>query len=363
MNGDRVLLEIIEHLPGNVYWKDIKGRYKGCNDNFPKSINLESSRDVIGKTDYELLDQKTADSVTEIDKRVMETGEEYTAEEIHANAKTGRIVIYLSKKTPLRNKRGNIIGLVGSSFDITQRKKQEFQLAEAKQKAEDANQAKTVVLSSISHDMLTPLTTIDAATSLIDMRAESTPEIRTCFEAMYKSIEMLRTMINRVIESARIQTGGLNIQKEDICLPTIIKDAIDQVEFEKLLTNKPITINHYYEANEYFYTDKECIIHILLNLIGNAAKFTDEGEINIIVKGDEERLKIIVQDTGIGIPEDFRERIFEPFERVLRSDRSKYKGYGLGLPTVKKYVEALGGEILLSSIVGEGSTFEVNIRA
>lgn len=357
---------IIEVLPGNVYWKvrDKAGAFifAGCNENVAKVTGLDNSAEIVGKTDFDLFEPDMAQKLRIADEQVYRTGQELTLEEFGINPE-GEPAIYLTTKKPLFSKAGEIIGVIGLSQDITQRKRYELELAEAKQKAEEANQAKTVVLSSISHDMLTPLTTLDGATSLIEVRAESTPEIRLCIEMMYKAIKMQRDMIHRVLDNARIQTGGIIIQKEDICLQTIIKDALDQVEFEKLLSNKPIAINHQYEANEYFYTDKDCMTHIFLNLIGNAAKFTEQGEINIIVKGDEERLKIIVQDTGIGIPEEARDRIFDPFERVLRSDRSKHKGYGFGLHAVKKYVEALGGEILLSSTVGEGSTFEVNIRA
>lgn len=350
-----LLNQMILQSPGNAFFKDTSGIYKVVNLNYANYLD-RPLEEVIGKTDFELFDALTALALQKADDLAIRNGEEYEIEE--ADLRTGKT--YLSKKIPFYNKKGKPIGVFGISFDITQRKKQEFQLAEAKQKAEDANQAKTVILSSISHDMRTPLNVIDGAASLAEMRVELTPEVQECFAMIRKAIKMLGDMVNRVIDSARIQTNEFKIQKEDICLPEIINDVI---EFEKSLIDKPVIINHHYEANEYFYTDRDCMQHIFLNLIGNAVKFTEQGEVTITIKGDEECLKIIVQDTGIGIPEDARERIFEPFERVVRTDRSKYKGYGLGLPTVKKYVEALGGEILLSSIVGEGSTFEVNIRA
>jgi PAS domain S-box-containing protein len=355
--GTRAPLKKIIHIsPGNIFFKDLKGIYKIVNLNYAKYLN-KSVEEVIGKTDFDLFDSQTAEELQRGDKAALDKGSELEIEE--TDRRTGKI--YLSKKTPLYNFRNKPIGIYGVSFDITERKAQEKALAEALEKAEAANKAKTAFLSNISHDMRTPLAGILGALDLIKMQSSPTSKLEKLYEGAKKSGQILLTMINRVLDAAEREHTGLVINKEIINLKELTTDCKEM--YELTAQKKGIKFNLNYQAKDHFFTDYFCAEEILLNLIGNAIKFTEEGEVNVRVEDTDKGIKIIVQDTGIGISKEMHDAIFEKFNRVERSDRSKYPGHGLGLAKVKTSVEALGGQILLRSAPGKGATFEVCIGA
>ncbi len=340
--------------PGNVFFKDLKGKYKIVNLNYANYLN-RSIKDILGKTDFDLFDNQTALQLQSADKRVIEQGCELEIEETDWRTKK----IYLSKKTPLFNKRKKSIGIYGVSFDITERKEQEQALAIALEKAEAANEAKSIFTSSVSHDMRTPLTGLLGALEIIKLNTPTSPKLEQLFAGASKCGETLLNMINRVIDFAQREYIGITVHKEPVNLRQLATDCIEM--YAPTAENKGIKLDLEYRAPDIVNTDFHRAQEILLNLIGNSVKFTEKGSVNIKIEGDERALKITVQDTGIGIAPDMDEAVFEKFTRGVRSDRSKYPGNGLGLAKVKGSVEALEGEILLTSELGKGSLFEVFI--
>ena len=149
------LLQILSEVPGNVYWKNIKGEYEGCNNNQLKVAKLARVEDIIGKTDYDLYDKKIADAVRAIDIAVMNEGKEREIEEIGVG-EDGNESVYLTKKKPLFDKSGNIVGIMGTSINITDRKRAE-DLEKRKAIAEKTAKFMEMLAGSIAHELRTPL--------------------------------------------------------------------------------------------------------------------------------------------------------------------------------------------------------------
>jgi two-component system aerobic respiration control sensor histidine kinase ArcB len=349
--SNKMIAQILKNLPGNLYWKNTKGIYLGCNNNFCNLLG-KTEKEVIGKRDNDFFDSEVCERLRAIDESVITKLEPFEGDEVYKN------ITYLSQKIPLVHK-NKCLGLLGISFDITERKEQEQALAIALEKAEAANNAKTVFTSSVSHDMRTPLTGILGALELIQLNTPSTPKLEQLFAGAKKCGETLLNMINRVMDFAQREYVGITVHKEPVNLHQLAIDCIDM--YAPTAEKKGIKLDLDYRAPHVVNTDFHRAQEILLNLVGNAVKFTDFGEVKLKVEGTEKALKIAVQDTGIGIEHDMHEAVFERYTRGVRSDRSKYPGHGLGLAKVKGSVEALEGEILLQSEPGKGSLFEVYI--
>ncbi|MBP9727216.1 MAG: PAS domain-containing protein, partial [Gammaproteobacteria bacterium] len=169
-NGPVSLEEIISYMPGTVYWTDVNGVYQGCNANLVKVLKKDSAKGVIGKKMHELTDnQVIADLIKKIDSEVMLNDKEIVLEEEAFNA-DGKAAVYFTKKQPLHDAKGQVVGMLGVSLDITERKLAEQEAIRAKEQAEAASRAKTEFLASMSHDVKTPLSGIIALSELLSAR-------------------------------------------------------------------------------------------------------------------------------------------------------------------------------------------------
>ncbi|KTD74116.1 ATP-binding protein [Legionella tucsonensis] len=351
---------IIALMPGHVYWLDKNNVFLGCNDAQAKSARLKSRKDIVGKTNYDMPWKDQAEELNKLNTLVMETGIPHTAEEyaIMANG----MGIYYSQKVPLRNQKNEIIGVLGISLDITERKKMEVALRRAKENAEVANQAKTEFIENMSHDIYTPLSGIVGMSRLLEEKAED-PERKQYARWIHESSEQLLDLLNGVME---IVTAD-NLRESDVHeelfeLRKNIKDIAHLVQ--PTLEMKKIQLN--IEIDETtpnsFITDGTKLHRVLLNLVGNAIKFTDTGVVTIKVEtlsyeNSYAQLRFSVIDTGIGIPPELKNKIFDRFFRAIPSYKSQHSGYGVGLHVAQKYLSLLGGEINLESEVGKGSSF------
>lgn len=337
---------IIQQTVGNFYWKDRQGRYLGCNHTFASMIGLSSPDEILGKTDRDLflhsLGEEKLACILELDQRVMEQDKVEIVEEIGVDAKK-EMAYYLTHKAPLKDKQGVVIGLVGTSIDITKEKQ--------------AQLVKQQFLENMSHDMRTPLAGIyGLAKFLNDHYAENTlssVDVAEMLSHIANASGVLLEFLDQILSVFMLGKNAVKIE------PISVKVIID--ELTRLLSAKihqkrlTLQVNC---PNVMIQTDQMRLFRILLNLFSNAVKFTDMGDIQINVHATQRELRIEIQDTGIGIPEDQLESIFEPFHKLIPSNHSaEFHSCGLGLYLARHMAEEMGAKVTVESQLNQGSKF------
>ncbi|MDF1758636.1 MAG: ATP-binding protein [Legionellaceae bacterium] len=365
-NEKTYLNNIIEQLPQLVYWKDINYKYQGCNKHVSNLLKINSPKDIIGKTDYDFSwSKERINSLLEIDKMIIEKGISNIVEDLIPD--NGVTKILLTSKTPLRNNDGDIIGILGISTDITEQKKLLEDLRLAKEAAEAAVNAKTEFIANMSHDIRTPLTGVIGMSEILRDEVEN-PEHKHDAEMLAESGQQLLIMLNEILEDVRADNlTETDLQEEHFDLYKCISDLV-KLE-SPTTTSKNLGLEYIIEPDvpQFIINDRKKIHHVLLNLLGNAVKFTKKGHITINVKcldrtETDAHLEFSVADTGIGIPKSLQKKVFERFFRVDPAYKGRYSGYGLGLHIVQTYVSLLGGHVTLTSNENNGTTFHFDLR-
>lgn len=263
---------------------------------------------------------------------------------------------------PVIDRNGICTHLVGSVHDITSMKLAEEELTKAKDKAEESDRLKTAFLHNISHEIRTPMNSIVGFSELItdpDLTSETRNEF---IKTIVQSSNQLLSIISQIVSMATLEAGQVLIYEKEVSLNSICKMVFDQLRSEAVGKNISLKYNTALPENEdKIITDETKLIQVISNLLGNALKFTKTGSIDFgyVVKANY--LEFYFNDTGIGIPNDLQEKIFERFRQVELSLTREYEGSGLGLSISKGYIELLGGKIWLTSTLGEGSKFYFTI--
>ena len=352
---------ILALMPGHVYWLDRNNTYLGCNDNQAKQVFLSSRHDIVGKKTRDLQDDEAR--IIELDNlnhQVMETGIPHTAIEC-ARMADGEGV-YFSQKVPLRDDNNTVIGLLGISIDITELKKTEAALTVAKERAEAANRAKIEFIANMSHDIRTPLSGVIGMSRLLEEQVTEV-EHKQFAHWLTQSGEQLLSLLNSILDVVSSENVcDEDIQNEAFDLRQCIRDIVELERPTTVLKNIELHALIDDQAPRHIITDRAKLHRVLLNLLGNAIKFTPTGCITIEVKyNDFDRenpyLQFQIIDTGIGIPLEHQDKIFDRFFRANASYDGVYSGYGVGLHIAQSYARLLASELKFTSQPGLGSTF------
>lgn len=327
-------------------------------DRFCKMIGY-SEKELVGKIAPELFISKDYQSVldAEQEKRTHGKGSSY---EMKLIRKDGTPFWAIISGTPIIDEYGKTVGSIGIHYDITDRKKLEYELKQAKQVAEEASQAEKQFLANMSHEIRTPLNAIIGMTHLLfDTRPSQ--QQKEYLDVLKNTADFLYGLIANLLDMARLEDGKVEVKKKPFDLIGLLRTT--QQVFKIKLGNRPIILDLMIDAqiSGNYVGDDLLLNQILLNIVGNAEKFTEEGSIDIAVKvrkeeGENVLMEFKVSDTGIGIPSEKLDLIFQKFEQVTL-DGNKHKGTGLGLTITKQLVELQGGTISVKSREGEGSTF------
>ncbi len=258
-----------------------------------------------------------------------------------------------------------MIGLIGATLDITERKAMEQALAKAKEDSEAANFAKSHFLNNMRHDIRTPLSCIVGSARVLK-KMEHDPEKLEFIDGILDCSESLLSMITHMLEYDTLAAKERPVKLEIVKIKKLSRDLLLMVSLAAKRKGIDIELNIADDVPEYVETDTYRIQRILLNLMTNAIKFTDKGMValNVAVKQQDMKLlalNIAVHDTGIGIPKDKHYVIFDKFVRLNTIEKNVESGEGLGLSIVRQYVNELSGSIAVSSTLGEGSTFYLTV--
>jgi PAS domain S-box-containing protein len=351
--------DILARVPSHVYWLDKNNVYLGCNDAHAQTIGISSRHEIVGKNNYDMPWREQADLMNNLNNQVMSTGVPIAKEEF-TNI-DGILKFYISYKTPLRNKYNEIIGILGISIDITERKKLEEELRLAKESAESASRAKTEFLANMRHDIRTPLSGIVGFSEILKSESQE-QHIKAYADNLIASSHALLELLDEVLEAVKVSSGEIPLLKRKFDLKRIPEQVI--ALYSAKAQEKKITLNLNMDPKvpQFVIGDKIRMHRILLELVGNAINFTDKGLIRIGVELMQKKrrqlvIKLTVADTGVGIPKEKQQDIYIQFNRLTPSYQGIYKGAGLGLFVIKQFIEELEGEIYVESEPRKGTCF------
>jgi len=376
---------IFQTAEDSIFIKDTTLQYTLVNPAMERLL-ARRAPELIGLTEVELFGAEGIDHLQQVDRRVLagETIAEEHTKPIQGSPRTFHVV-----KVPMRDHAGKIIGLCGIARDITERKRAEEalrryaselesakavqeenatrlrqlvkDLGEAKRQAEAATQAKSEFLANMSHEIRTPMNGIMGMTELA-LETELAPEQREYLAMVQTSADSLLTVINDILDFSKIEARQLELDRIEFNLRDTLGDALKVLALHAHQKGLELADFVQPEVPEWLVGDPGRLRQVLTNLVDNATKFTEQGEVvvRVAVEGqtaDPSCLHFTVSDTGIGIPAEKQKSIFEPFVQADASTTRRYGGTGLGLAITSQLVALMGGRLWVESEPDKGSTF------
>ena len=371
--NESLLKTLINATPDIIYFKDANNKLLEANDSILHLLNAEGINYKLKKVEElykgSSLSLNNFISLNKYDKKAWESRSIFRSEETMLYEKRGTNKIYDVIRIPLFNDDGTRRGLILLGRDITERKQIEDELQKSKEIAEVANATKNEFLANISHEIRTPLNAIVGFSELMAQLINDIKQ-KEYIETINTAGKNLLLLINDILDLSKIEARKLEINYTPVN-PRAILEEIQKILKQKLSEkNLQLIIEVQEEFPTAMLLDEIRLRQILLNIVGNAAKFTESGHVKISMKKEDKNINddnlinlvISVEDTGMGIPENEQQRIFESFTQQSGQNIKKFGGTGLGLSISKKLVEMMNGDITVTSSVGKGSTFTITLH-
>jgi len=347
-----------------IYGLDTKGICTFCNPACLEILGYESEADILGKNVHDLIHHHRRDGSDYPEKEcrihsAFIKGEGICVDDEVLWRSDGSSFAAEYSSYPMCSGK-EVIGAVVTFQDITERKKAQEALIEAKHYAEEANQVKSEFLAKVSHEIRTPITVFMSAIEHL-LEIEQNPVHRQVLDLADLSSHRLYTLVEEVLDFSKIEGHKLELDEETFNLRKCLQDSVNMMKVKASEKRLSLKLEISPDVPEYIFGDEFRLGQILLNLIGNAIKFTEDGGIEISLHLEEESLVFKVKDTGIGIPEERLESVFDAFSQADSSTTRKYGGTGLGLAISKGIIELMGGLINVQSQLGKGSIFTFSL--
>ncbi|MEO0844349.1 MAG: ATP-binding protein, partial [Cyanobacteria bacterium J06643_5] len=377
--NEQQLRAILDNTASIIFVKDIEGRYLLVNKQYLTLFNLVESQ-VIGKTDYDLFSEELAEKLRSNDKQVLTAKTVLEFEETVPVAENS--FTYLSIKAPLVDSDGVAYGICGISSDITnllqantKLEQQSQELIRAKQTAEAANHAKSEFLARMTHELRTPLNAILGFTQILHRQRNLESQYKQYLETILRSGQHLLALINDILDISKIEAGMAELHITSFDLYRLL-DGIESMLYLKAKSKKlHLTFELDPEIPQYIQADENKLRQVLINILGNAIKFTNSGSVKLQVRVSEAeqspadnstsdssilRLNFQVTDTGKGISSQELEHIFDAFVQSNPTYQVE-DGTGLGLAICQRFVQLMGGNISIESTLQQGTTVKFDI--
>ncbi|MEM7120743.1 MAG: PAS domain S-box protein [Pseudomonadota bacterium] len=363
--SQQMLKTVIDETPAVINLKDVDGRFILANPAQAEFYGLEPD-ELTGKAIDEIADTEYAAKTRSRDRQVIEGGAPLLGFEDTSRDASGRLLTYYTTKVPLAEADGRVRAVLTISHDITLRKEAEIAMRDAKEQAELANQAKSRFLANMSHELRTPLNAILGYTELITdgIYGEVPEQVTKVVDRVSKNGRNLLGLINDVLDLSKVEAGQFKLSLDAYAMGEVVESVIASVE--PLAREKDLDLNWSVPSDlPVGHGDSHRLSQVLTNLVGNAIKFTESGEISVTVEVDNADFLVRVRDTGPGIDEGDHEAIFGEFQQADSSSTREQGGTGLGLTISRRFVNMHGGRLWVESELGRGATFlfTVPIRA
>jgi len=360
----QIIEGIINSIPVRVFWKDTNLAFLGCNNLFTLDAGFADPKEIIGKNDFQMKWRKQAEQYQQDDREVIESGRPKLNIEEAQTTPDGNIITLLTSKIPLLNSAEEIIGVLGTYVDISERKNAEDELKKSFKQVTKLNAEKDKFFSIIAHDLRSPFNGFIGLTELMADNSEnfSQAEFVEHSISLNNAAKKLYKLLEYLLEWSQIQNGAIEFTPNNFVLKKLVSESVDSI-YERAL-QKRIEIINEVDNSQKVYADEKMIGSVLRNLLSNAVKFTrTNGKISIKTEHPNNgKVTISIEDNGVGIPEDDIEKLFKIEEKVRTHGTDGELSIGLGLLLCKEFIDLHGEKIWVESNEKTGSKFSFTLQ-